>query len=114
MSTTKLSRLAAKLERDTLIEKLVWTAKPVTSELMPERPSHILCVYEASYDDVRLRVFEETMSSLLGSKATLQFLDDKGGIEWECNNINGIDNLIETIKFKLNRISKKIDAILAA
>ena len=122
MSSTKLSRLAAKLEHDTLTEKLAWTTRPVPADLANIHTINSGSVYEATHNGVHLRIFnrwaprhdKEICTVLSEMSTTIQFLDDNGCVEWEGQNIEGIDQLLDTIKFKLNKIAKKIDAILAA
>jgi len=122
MSTPKLTRLVAKLDRETIVRNLEWVTEPPPADLTRGSDDVISQVHETTYGGVKLRVFQkrtlnpgpEFETSYWTTDFVLQFIDDNGAVEWETENVTGLDDLIETIRFKTNKIAKKIDAILAA
>ncbi|MEI8393441.1 MAG: hypothetical protein WCF85_01805 [Rhodospirillaceae bacterium] len=122
MSASKLSRLVVKLDRETTNEHVSWAAKPPPADLTRATDDVIKQVCETRYNDVWIRVFEKRTRTFdeddekfyWRSDFVLQFIDGEGNVEWEESNITGLRELLETITYKTHKISKKIDAILAA
>ena len=121
MSTTKLARLAAKLDRETVTGKLAWYTEPPPSDLVRGTNNIINQVFETDYNGIRLRVFEKRTKAFVDdvtyyweSSFVLQFVGDSGSTDWEAENVSGLADLVETIRFKTSKVEQKIDAILAA
>jgi hypothetical protein len=121
MSTPKITRLVAKLDRETIAGNVVWAMGPPSGDLTRGTDDIVSQVYEAVHKDVKLRVFEKHFKSCIdnegGSWTTgvvLQFLNDDGTVGWETGSVPGLHDLIETIRFQTCKVNQKIDAILAA
>ncbi len=121
MNPSKLARLAAKLDYETLEGKVHWIAGPPPADLVRGTDDVITTVFETEYNTIGIRVFEKRVKVWIDDvtacwehNTVIQFLGDRGGANWDATNITGVYQLIDTIKLVTCRVENKIAAILAA
>jgi hypothetical protein len=139
----KWTEFVNKLNELTLKGVLCWSAVRPPENQFDDPRRFIPVVFETEYKDRRLRLYEEKVNlgkptsppsfnhALLdwlaalgrsngrsGSEAAWRnyivlALMDKNGVSWEFPNIEGLEDLLEAVKFKVAGVSEYLDAVLA-
>ena|ERR1700754_2485977 len=119
-----------KLEELTQDGTLRWTSLRPPEILRKDPNKLVSIIFETEYKERRLRLYEEKVnvgrssldgiqSILTGKEASpwqdeivLELLDKKGAI-WEFPEIEGLDDLLESVKFQVIGVNEYMEAVLA-
>jgi hypothetical protein len=114
------------LTRDGILQ---WTSKRPPEILRNDPTKLVSIVFETEYKDRRLRLYEEKVNvgrpiidplyTLTGKESSpwrddivLEILD-KNGASWEFPEIDGLRDLLESVKFEVAGVNEYIEAVLA-
>jgi len=119
-----------KLKELTESDKLRWHSVRPTEVPQRDPNRKVSMVFEAKYKDRTLRLYEENhnlerlpvsdaLARLLGREHTswqvyiVLELVDENEAAWEFPNIEGLEDLLESVKYQVTRVNEYIEAVLA-
>jgi hypothetical protein len=103
-----------KLNELTLKGILHWaSARPLDTKLDAPR-KFIPIVFETEYKDHKLRLYEEALDDpeLIIHYVVLEIIN-KDGVSWAFPEIEGLVDLLESVKFQVAGVNEYIEAVLA-
>lgn len=124
-----------KLIRETQEGKITWSIKEPTASLKLDANFAVEVIYETAYKNRRLRLYRErclvdpgllersvnrTTYDLLGtryprweSEIILEIIDEKGKTLWTFPDVNGLDDLLDSVEYQAAGVRDFLDEIVS-
>ncbi len=121
-SDDKTTALLVKLNKLTSMDKLVWHPATPPAAITRGTDQHILAFMTATYRDTRFGIFQQRYQSYGGDherfywseRVVLTILDAQGNVLWElANNSPALFDLFDTVRRKVARVDKILEALLS-
>ncbi|MEK6299240.1 MAG: hypothetical protein AABO41_00835 [Acidobacteriota bacterium] len=129
----KLIEVIVKLIRETQEGKIRWDIKEPPASLKLDVDAAVDLAYETEYKGKRLRLYKENyvvergliqrdpiLDNLLGTKyphwaanIMLEITDEKGKTLWTFPDVNGLDDLLDSVEYQAAGVSDFLDEIVS-